>query len=82
MFSKLNPFSRKPKLLDDTMPLVVSTEGQVLAEERKKLLIMKHRNMTEEQVDAYLREKKIQGGGMNAQRGSSALSWALAPGRN
>jgi hypothetical protein len=82
MFSKLNPFSRKPKLPEDTMPLVVSTEGQVLAEERKKLLIMKHRNMTEEQVDAYLREKKVHGGGVNAQRGSSALGWALAPGRN
>jgi hypothetical protein len=40
---------------------------------------MKYRNMTEEEVDAYLMEKKANGDGMNAQRGSNALGWALAP---
>ena len=39
---------------------------------------MKYRNMTEEEVDAYLMEK-ANGDGMNAQRGFNALGWALAP---
>jgi hypothetical protein len=40
---------------------------------------MKHRKMTEEEVDAYLAEKKANGTGMNAQRGLSTLGSALAP---
>lgn len=66
-------------MLDDKTPLVANTKDQVLADEKKKLLIMKYRKMTEEEVDAYLAEKKANGDGMNAQRGTSALGWALAP---
>jgi hypothetical protein len=39
---------------------------------------MKYRNMTEEQAEKYMEEKK-NGDGLNSERGLRALGWALAP---
>ena len=76
--SKLNPFSKKLKDQEEKTPLVSNTEEQALAEQKQKELIMKHRNMNEEEVEKYLEEKK-NGDNMNAERGLRAFGWALAP---
>lgn len=76
--SKFNPFSKKQNTQKDKIHATGTSEEQIEAERRNKELIMKYRNMTEEECDKYLQEKK-KGDGMNAQRGLRALDMALAP---
>lgn len=73
---KFSLFSRKQKPAEEQVRLVDKTEEQIQEERKKKDLIMKHRNMTEEEADKYLQAKQD---GMNAERGLRAFGMALAP---
>ncbi|KAF1842765.1 uncharacterized protein K460DRAFT_407152 [Cucurbitaria berberidis CBS 394.84] len=77
--SKLNPFSKGQEPREDKARLVEKTEAQIQEEQKNKELIMKYRNMNEEEVEKYLDEKKNGKDGMNSERGLRALGAALAP---
>lgn len=76
--SKFRIFSKKQPPSEEKTRLVDKSEEQIQKEQKNKELIMKYRNMTEEEADKYLEQKKT-GDGMNTDRGLRALGMALAP---
>ena len=76
--SKFRIFSKKQPPSEEKTRLVDKSEEQIQKDQKNKELIMKYRNMTEEEADKYLEQKKT-GDGMNTARGLRALGTALAP---
>ncbi|KAI8940560.1 hypothetical protein NX059_004237 [Plenodomus lindquistii] len=85
-FSKLNPFRKSSTSSTPTSDtaseaktcLITQTSEDVAAHQKEKELIMKHRKMTEEEAETYMREKK-DGHGLGTQKRLNAFAWAVAP---
>jgi hypothetical protein len=77
--SKFRIFSKKQPPSEEKTRLVDKSEEQTQKDQKNKELIMKYRNMTEEEADKYLEQKKTGKDGLNTERGLRALGTALAP---